>query len=177
MVDVEAMLRIPQVDRAEKVARVFDSNISHAQGVVSILRKARPSIDALSAAWCHDAVAQNHTTLPQIRKLFPKTTVASIIYGVVGADHGVSWVDRARRTRALISGMSDDALLVKAADVISHIDMALKDQSVFYNRVPNRALFLEDVQHSAQAIVLRWEAHPFRSMLEARVSAIGEAFS
>lgn len=177
MLEDGALLALPVVDRATKIAHLTRSNIPHVESVVHILTSVAVSDEAIAAAWAHDAVEKRKIEMPKIRNLFPGLAVSSIIYRVTAPGRGASWVDHINAKRGLISGMSYDALLVKAADVIVDMDAALKHNSDFQTLVPNRLLFLQDMEQTVQALTHHWKRHPFKEMLESRVQKLSAAFA
>ena len=177
MLEDGVLLALPVVDRATKIAHLTRSNIPHVESVVRILTSVQVSDEAIAAAWAHDAVEKRKIEMPKIRSLFPGLAVSSIIYRVTAPGRGASWVDHTSAKRGLISGMSNDALLVKAADVIADLDTALRHDADFQTLVPNKALFLQDMEQTVQALTYHWKRHPFNEMLESRVRKLSIAFA
>ena len=148
--------------------------ITHPLAVGLILARAGASEDVIAAGILHDtiedSVQEKKVTREMLSERFSEK-VAALVENVTETQKDLPWEDRKKEALEHIESFSNDAILVKSADVISNISELLDDQTQEGERVWDRfnaskEMFLENTYRVITSLRRRWPESPLSRDLD-----------
>lgn len=142
--------------------------VTHPLTVGIILANAGASDDVIAAGILHDtiedSIAEKKVTMEMLVERFGET-VAQLVLNVTEQNKLLSWEDRKRDALEHIENFSNDALLVKSADILSNMTELLDDYGRYGEQVFERfgASKEKTIAHqlaSIEKIIANWPESP-----------------
>ncbi len=138
--------------------------ISHPMAVALLLQKAGADEDVVIAGILHDTIEDTDVTYEDIEREFGKD-VADMVNHVTEQDKSRSWVERKQKALEHVSEMSEEAVMVKSADVLHNMTEQLEDykiagDSMFENFNAGKQQQLERYEKLVKALEDRYPQNP-----------------
>lgn len=148
--------------------------ISHPLTVGIILALAEAPEDVIVAGILHDtiedSVEEKKVTKEMLAERFGEK-VMELVLNVTEQDRNMSWEQRKKEALDHIEHFSQEALLVKSADILSNVselidDYAREGETVFSRFNAPKEKFIENQMKIIAAILKKWPENPLSADLE-----------
>lgn len=147
--------------------------IVHPLTVGMILARAGASEDVIAAGILHDTIEDSPIHKKVDRGMIAERFgehVAELVVSVTEAEPGLPWAERKRQAREHIAHFSEDAVLVKSADVLSNTweivgDYRQLGDAVFDRFSASKEDSLDHYLLAIQALLDRWPESPLATDL------------
>lgn len=171
---IRVAIRVHELDQKQKRKGKDIPYVIHPLIVGLILSRVSREEDVVVAGILHDTVEDSvdtkKITIATIKKRFGED-VARMVNDVTEKNRNVPWVERKKQNVKKIAELSQDSLLIKAADTIANCTELISDfrregDDTFRRfNVPKENL-VEHYVEAIEAIRKAWPRHPLRSDLD-----------